>query len=126
MVVHAIKWSEELSVGVEELDNDHRRLVALMNKAIAAFYTGVGGNMVDSALDELENYTLEHFAREEKMIEAKGCKNLDAHRSEHQHLVAELSRLRAEKSGIEVIPLLYDWLVNHIMKTDMGYSHLFR
>ncbi|MBF0354009.1 MAG: hemerythrin family protein [Alphaproteobacteria bacterium] len=126
MVVHAVKWTEDLAVGVDVLDNDHRRLVILMNKVIAAFYAGVGSRMVNAAMDELEAYTREHFTREEEMIEGKGYAELESHKEQHGKLIAELARLRAVKSGTEVIPLLYDWLVTHIMKTDKGYSHLFQ
>lgn len=126
MTIHTVTWTEDMAVGVKVLDDDHKRLIALMNKVIAAFYAGVGGRMVETAMNELDAYTREHFAREEAMLEAKGDTNLDSHRRQHRELVDELTALRAEKPGAEVIAILYRWLVAHIMGTDMGYRPLFR
>lgn len=126
MVIHAIKWTDEMAVGVPALDEDHRKLVALMNKVIAACYAGVGKAMVNKAMDELDAYTKEHFSREEALIKAKNDPNLGAHKRQHQELIAELESLRANLHGTEIIPVLYRWLIVHIMETDKGYSHLFK
>lgn len=126
MPIQAVRWTPEMSVGVKVLDDDHRRLFALMNKVIAAFYAGVGAGVVGSTLDELENYTREHFAREEAMLVARGYGPIDAHRAQHHHLVDKLVRLREEKSSVELIPALNEWLTSHILHTDLGYRDLFR
>ncbi len=126
MVIHAIKWSDEMTVGMPALDEDHRRLVVLMNKVIAACYAGVGNAMINTAMNELEAYTKEHFVREETLLEAKNDPNLAAHKQQHQELISQLAEMKSQKHGTEIIPILYRWLVVHIMETDRGYSHLFR
>lgn len=126
MRIQAVRWTPDMSVGVKVLDDDHRRLFALMNKVIAAFYAGVGAGVVASTLDELENYTREHFAREEAMLVARDYGPIESHRAQHRHLVDELVRLREEKAGIQLIPALNEWLTTHILKVDLGYRPVFQ
>lgn len=123
-----LEWKESYSVGDSVFDNDHRRLIDLINRVEEADREGLP---VDWALDELEEYARYHFGREETRMEALGYPALEAHRKEH---AAFIEWLETVKSTYHAAPeahahlaaavnaYLRDWLDNHILKTDMAYK----
>ncbi|MEW5729060.1 MAG: bacteriohemerythrin, partial [Pseudomonadota bacterium] len=122
-----VKWTDEMSVHIPAIDDDHKKIVALLNKVIAAGCAGVGRAAIAEALGELEDYTATHFGREEAMLRAKGYPGLDNHTLVHFKLIQELQRLRSapEFRTREALDLLSRWLIEHILKTDMAYATYF-
>lgn len=115
-------WNEDLSVGVEQIDADHKVLVALVNKVSDH---GLGHKEVDAVLTELLAYTLHHFRREEAMMAACGYPDLAAHQMAHENLATKATQLAAawKKSEspeliVELLDFLRAWLVKHIMEED--------
>lgn len=115
-------WSEDLSVGVEEIDADHKALVELLNKVSdhTLSYREVGG-----VLNELLAYTAGHFQREEAVMKACGFPQLAEHAQVHQALAAKATNLahdwqQSQNPEIisELLDLLRAWLVKHIMEED--------
>ncbi len=120
-----IAWEDSLSVGVSEIDNQHRRLIGFINQ-LADFM--VGGkdieNPLQSVLSGLFNYTVYHFFTEEQIMENVGYPNYDAHRAAHINLTATvivfLDRFIRGEQNIhqEVFSFLKQWLLEHIRVTD--------
>jgi len=124
-----IKWTNDLSVGIPSLDDDHKILIDLLNSTLVACYAGFGDEHVDIILEELFKYTKIHFNREMSILRVSGYGDCDAHQAEHNRLFNELevmaSRARAEaNSGLsnEVGSFLRGWLFNHIMDHDRRYA----
>lgn len=123
-----ITWDEHYSVKIEEIDNHHRRLFQILND----FYQGLRANQVKESIlkliNELYDYTNYHFQAEEKLMEQYGYPKLAEHRKIHQDFINRVQDYRDRfASGrllisIEVTNFIRDWLVNHILKTDMEYS----
>ncbi|RDE22957.1 hemerythrin [Motiliproteus coralliicola] len=116
-----IRWDDSLSVGIAEIDNDHKRLFELLD----AFYTAAvyqkGEAFEQAALKELVDYTNEHFAREEKEMDAHEYPDSVEHKRQHQEMrdkVAEVAVNYGSSSAEELAIYLRDWLNNHIKKTD--------
>lgn len=61
-------WNDRISVGVETIDADHKKLIAMVNDLYDAILAGCGRKKLDSLLDHLIDYTRYHFAREEKLL----------------------------------------------------------
>ncbi len=125
-----ICWTPEMSVGDELLDEDHRRLIRLINQLASADERG-DRSMVESVLDELIQYTVIHFVREEEYMEQNNYFQLDRHRIIHAILVKRVGELRRRLSnGLpsrlneDFITFLNSWLTNHILYEDKQY-HLF-
>ncbi|MEI8393856.1 MAG: bacteriohemerythrin [Rhodospirillaceae bacterium] len=122
-----IQWTPVMSVGNERLDNDHQVLVELINQLGAA----AGDNnrsAVEFVIDELVQYTLLHFAREEEMLEQAGYQELNEHRNLHIVLTQQVQTLRTRfLNGLtshfqgDILEFLADWLTNHILKEDRRY-----
>ena len=60
-------WNSSLVNGVSRFDQQHQRLVALVNQLYKAMKSGQGKGAVGAVLDELVEYTATHFADEEKL-----------------------------------------------------------
>jgi len=115
-------WEESLSVGVEAIDADHKKLISLLDKLTEH---SLAKGDVDAVLNELIDYTLHHFRREEAIMEACGYPDLDEHRSIHGQLAKKVGQLAEEwyedanaKVMEELVQFLREWLVKHIMHDD--------
>lgn len=120
-----------MSVGVPEIDADHRVLVSLINQVREAGEGFEATAVTGSVLNALVDYTNYHFAREERMREAIGHPRLVEHKTRHETMRAQvldyLERYLADPQAVDVADLagfLEDWLVTHIMKEDMAYRPL--
>jgi hemerythrin-like metal-binding protein len=127
---HFAVWKDEYSVGVKSLDDDHRKLLNLINHLQTAVHYQTGEIFEKEALDEVVAYTKYHFEREEKILEEANYPDLEAHKALHIKMIAKVDEflLEYEKRGHEaledVAQYLKDWLVNHINGTDQEYSSL--
>lgn len=118
----ALLWTDDLLLGVEQLDQDHRKLVSLVN---AMSDHSLSTHQVNSILEELITYTQDHFAREEAVMAACSYPSLSDHREIHRRLAAKVTDLaKAWHTGkdpavmTELLNFLRGWLVKHIMETD--------
>jgi hemerythrin len=116
-----------MSVGVKALDDDHKRLIDLLNKLHDGMKSGRGKEVVGKVLDDLVSYTKYHFAREEEFFDKTGYPG-DDHKKEHKELVDQAVKLQSRyKSGesvlsIETLDFLKNWLNGHILGTDKKYT----
>lgn len=120
-----IVWNNTLSVEVEEIDDDHRKLVELFNILTHAVADGDSDAYIDAVLEELITCTIWHFRHEERLMIKHAYPQYEAHRAEHAELVdsaqALQCELRDQKRPIsaEDIRFLDRWLTGHILSTDM-------
>ena len=129
---HFVEWKDEYSVGVESLDDDHRKLLNLINNLQTAVRYRTGKAFEKESLDEVIAYTKYHFEREEKMMLETGYPDIEAHKEIHREMITKIDEflIDYEKRGYEALEevalYLKDWLVNHINGTDQVYSALFK
>jgi hemerythrin-like metal-binding protein len=122
-----LNWNNDMSVGVKALDDDHKKLIDLLNTLCEGMKSGQGREVVGKVLDELVRYTKFHFAREEDFFAKTGYPAVE-HRIEHKELVKQAEGLQSRyKSGecslsIETLDFLKDWLSVHIQGTDKKYT----
>ncbi len=120
-----IVWSKILSVGIDEIDEDHRKLVSLFNMLNHAVTDRESPDYLAAILDELINCTAWHFSHEERLMLKYRYDGIDEHKAEHQDLIntaKELQQqiLQADKPVAEEnIVTLERWLTEHIFTTDM-------
>ena len=122
-------WTEEMCVGVEELDDDHKQLIALPNEANETLSSGQSREVVGEVLDRLVEKTTTHFAHEESLFDQTGFPGAVAHRREHDLMLGQALKWHAHfKSGLppflseEQICSFQSWLDNHIQGADMQYG----
>ncbi|MGB2602658.1 MAG: bacteriohemerythrin [Candidatus Sulfotelmatobacter sp.] len=122
-------WTEKLSVSVKVLDDDHKRLIALINDLHDGLKAGHGKETLGKILDGLVSYTRFHFEREEQFFAKTGYPNSHAHKKEHDDLTHQVLSVQAKYKGgadttlsMEVMDFLKTWLTNHIQGSDQKYS----
>jgi hemerythrin len=120
-------WKDSYSIGVIEIDAQHRRLFSLADELHTAMNTGKGKAVLEQVLQNLITYTKSHFAAEERLMQKCGYPELPAHKTQHDDLTAQVVTLQGEfQSGkamlsIEVMQFLSNWLRQHIGGTDRKY-----
>lgn len=117
----AVQWSPLFETGVREIDDQHRRLVALINQLSDMPPEAQEG--LNHALETAIDYTLYHFAFEEAHMEAAGYHMLGAHKHIHDQFAEELHGIRQrfiERSltAENLKELLVKWLFDHIRSAD--------
>ncbi len=125
-------WNETLSVGVKTLDDDHKKLVDMINELVDGITSNRRQESLSQILDKLIHYTRFHFRREEEYFARTGYTAAAHHASEHRELIRQVTDLQARfRSGgasllsLEVMKFLKEWLVHHIMVEDKNYrAHL--
>ncbi len=122
-------WTKDLSVGVEILDEDHKKLIGIINQLHFGITAGHDREVLDAVLNELVDYIKFHFAREEGMLIKAGYEATSEHMMEHEKFIGQISSLqkRIRSSPVamldlELMDFLRDWLFSHIMVSDKGYA----
>ena len=124
-------WKDSMSVGVPSIDEQHKKLVGMLNELFEGMNVGKGKEVLGRIPDKLISYTATHFKYEEELFDKTSYPDAFNHKKEHAALVKQVLDTQAKyKAGamalsVEVGYFLSDWLTNHIMGTDRKYgSHL--
>ncbi|MEE9543060.1 MAG: hemerythrin family protein [Thermodesulfobacteriota bacterium] len=127
-MVERVEWHNGLSVGIDEIDGQHRALF----KAVNSFLDSVDGS---SSLDDvavvvsfLEEYVGVHFDTEERAMETHGYPLFDEHLAEHRHFKETIAYLKekylewgwgtTEALKIMLQRKLVCWLTEHVSVSD--------
>lgn len=117
-------WDNVLSVGVDEIDDDHQKLIRLFNILNRAISDGESKDYLAAVLDELINCTVWHFSHEERLMLKHHYQALAQHQAEHQELIRSAQELQQEilhsKADYtdEHLQFLERWLTEHILTSD--------
>ena len=120
-----LAWDDLLSVGVDEIDDDHRKLVSLFNILNHSVTQGDDQEYLEAVLEELINCTVWHFSHEERLMLKYGYGAYEEHKAVHKELIksalALQLKIREEGSLVssEDIEFLEHWLTEHILTADM-------
>ncbi len=125
------KWTPDLSVKVKTLDEQHQKLIAIINNLFDAMKQGKANSIVADIVKEIGDYTIYHFKEEEKLLESAGYPALAAHKAEHAKFIEKVIQYNKKlvegktvMMGMEIANFLKEWLVSHISGTDKKYSDL--
>lgn len=122
------KWSQDYSVNIKTIDDQHRELVNILNRLFVAVSKREGDKAIAGILDALVSYTQTHFALEERLMRQAKYKDLEPHMEEHRKLLEQLDQLckkhLVEEKAIyfEMLSFLKTWLKEHIQGVDTKYS----
>ncbi|PLX49904.1 MAG: hemerythrin [Desulfobulbaceae bacterium] len=121
-------WKDEYSVGIREIDDQHKKLVAMINELHQALANGKGRDVLGNILQQLIDYTGYHFSSEERLMEKYDYPDYVDHKQIHARLTDKVLELQKEfessdvKRSIEVARFLQDWLNKHILQTDKAFG----
>jgi len=125
-----IQWRQEMAIDDSVIDEDHKLLIEIVNTFEVALSRKLAPETIDQGLKLLKHYALEHFKREEELQRAVQYPFFEAHSREHRDLVKKLGAIIAHRTAAhskidmadvakEILDLLKEWLVCHILQTDL-------
>lgn len=119
-----VVWKLEYSVGVKEIDAQHRRLVQIIRALQESMRDNPKSPAVGQTLKELVDYTKTHFRDEETLMRRISYPDLAEHQQRHSAMILEVIEiLRQVKAGKEytapdMVAFLKKWLFEHIQGED--------
>ena len=126
-----MNWTDDLSVRVGEIDEQHRKLIQLINNLHDAMKAGKAKVSLETTLQELAAYAVYHFQTEEKYMQKFKYPGYLAHKMKHDAFVRKVVGFQGDfKAGrlglsLDVMNFLKDWVSTHIRETDKQYSETF-
>jgi hemerythrin-like metal-binding protein len=127
-------WTSAMSVGLPELDEDHRVLIRIINQLAESKKNEDHAEILRQSLYSLLRYAEFHFAREEKVLAACEFPGMNHHKGEHRAFTEHMRKLAealddgelpaAEVVSQELLTYLKDWLNHHILIEDKSYRKL--
>ncbi len=126
------KWNDRFKIGIESIDNQHKKLFAMIEDYYQSFKKGKSKEGLTILLKELSDYTQFHFKFEEDYFKKHNYPETEAHVREHRSFINDLEdlKIRVESNKmvlpVEVGSFLSEWLLKHIKGSDKKYVALFK
>lgn len=121
--MQGIVWNERFSVGVPAMDEQHKRLIDLINGLQTSDNVGIVFDTIMGMFD----YASEHFRSEERLLRSAGYSELPTQEREHKVFLEKAidfskKDLRDPQACKEIVLFLRSWLLHHILEEDMKYK----
>jgi hemerythrin len=132
MEMSPFKWKNDFSVGIQELDDQHKDFFDILGGLGDAAGGNKGMKVVGPVLDQLCEYSRRHFVEEENWLKVIGYPGLHYQKKQHEFFITQVTELQDRYSrGDPNIPMstvefLRDWLLSHILETDKKYGTFMR
>ncbi|MGE4421054.1 MAG: bacteriohemerythrin [Pseudodesulfovibrio sp.] len=119
-----IQWDETMSVGMDELDDQHRELIDLINEAFDAIQRH-DEPLMASLIDKMLDYSKVHFQAEEAVLRSRNYPDSEVHADQHRTFTDKVDDFRRDmfvKTNLsQIFIFLSRWLTNHIMHEDRKF-----
>ncbi len=123
-----LQWSENLRIGIREIDDQHKALIAMINELHQAIVARNAKDIAREILDRLADYPLTYFRDEEGLMQRSGYSALESHREQHEDLIRRIGELRNQfdagnsKITFELMFILKQWLTRHVNESDRRFG----
>ena len=127
-----IKWKEEYSCNIKEIDKQHKKLFEIGGRIYYTASIDDGYDHYDEIMDilnELTQYTVYHFKYEEDLFLRYTYPDYETHKIEHDFFVKKVGKLLSRDLDkgqygviIEIVNFVADWVSGHILKSDHAYK----
>ena len=119
-------WTEQLNVGIEVIDQQHRRIVEYINQLDDARSNSLSREEIGWLINDLVDYTISHFGFEESLQEEANYPFYKSHKKVHDLFAQRVSEYQARFSRGEDVTkalnsMLVTWLFSHIKRDDADY-----
>jgi hemerythrin len=120
-----VEWRESYSVGVQDIDHQHRFLILKILDLQEAMASGTTGAILTPLVHNLVTYTRYHFSYEARLYAERGYGGIRRHLELHAELARQVTELGISlknnklRTGAPVMAFLQHWLVDHILGEDM-------
>lgn len=117
-------WSDSFSVGNPLIDEQHKKLVKLVDDLFTAMKERKTTEIISKVLNDLAEYTVYHFNTEESLFVRSNYPKIEEHKKIHQEFVAKVKAWISDFNegrtfiSVEMLDFLTSWLINHIKGKD--------
>jgi hemerythrin len=125
-----IDWSDEYSIGIDKIDEQHKRFFATMHRFHEQCLTSEGEDVALETLAAMNKYATEHFEAEELLMREHEYPRLEEHLQLHAEFLAKYSELTEQVNDLgpsqdlaeQMVDMVQAWLVEHIAEADVQYA----
>lgn len=123
-----LNWSDKFSVHNERINDEHKKLIILINALHEAIKIGKGNDVVGKILLKLVDYTKIHFAHEESLMREHNYPMINIHKNEHNVLTQQVHELYVDFLtgkrilSMDLMNFLKKWLRDHILGHDLEFG----
>lgn len=123
-----IEWDESIGVGVPHLDEDHKRLIGILNFIEAHQDTDVQSEPISQVVEQIREYASTHFPREEKYMRSIKYPDVDAHKIIHKQFMEKTATFcvdvmnQKKETPSDIHQFLSRWVTEHILREDQRYK----
>jgi len=124
-----VVWTDGMSVGVKAMDDDHRKLLDLVNELSDGMVSGNDRAALGEVLERLIQHTKEHLAREERLFAQVDYPQSKSHYVGHDLMIAKAlgaqAAFRCGSTSVpseEIMAFLQEWLAHHTEGLDKDYG----
>lgn len=124
----SFQWKSTYELGFTLIDEQHKKLFAIMNNLYEARHNSTSNLIVASSINELINYTLYHFTSEEQLFAQYNYPYSEAHIIEHNDFIMKVNQLKNNEDlgdillSLKTLDYLKDWTITHILGTDKQFA----
>lgn len=128
----SLLWNNSYSVGIEEIDNQHKHLISLINTLQKFILQGEARDKVGEIINEMIEYSNYHFKTEEELFRKFSYPQAEAHVLSHHYFSSKVLSFKEDyqssKGGLsmDVMHFLRNWLIQHISGEDKAYASFFQ
>ncbi len=124
------EWKKEYSVGIEEIDNQHKKIFEIITRANENLLEEEHKGEQELIIKELFDYADYHFENEEKYFEKFGYSEKGFHIEEHNKYRVKIldffqQIIREEDVYANMVDFVYSWWIEHILNVDKKYTNNF-
>jgi len=121
-----MEWKPEHSVGIQEIDDQHKKVIEIISRVERAVKLQRGWREVVYDIVDLRVFAKSHFEFEEGLMRMYEYKNYAKHVEEHQYFFTKLTEIESKSISnlveAELLKFLRDWLKEHILVEDKSYA----
>jgi len=119
-----VAWAPGFEIGVKSIDEQHKRLVEMLNALGKAIGESHGKDAIMGIVEEMKGYAVYHFKTEEDVMASTDYPKRSPHKQEHDTFIEQvLDAADTLESGGKITPgevwtFLHNWLIEHILESD--------
>ena len=119
-----IEWDDSFSVGVADIDHEHKGLIELINQLYSNVQQGASEEDIEDFFGEIYTHVSAHFALEEKIMRDNNYPEYQAHKQDHERLLEEIRDMMDDYTDQMLIDeqdlstRLRNWFSEHFKTMD--------
>ena len=123
-----IRWKDTYNIGFKIIDDQHKKLIIIINDLYEAQSHGQLQDAISKALDKLADYTVYHFSEEKKLFDIYEYPKTAEHLAEHDYFVKKVNGFQRELNrgnivlSLKTMDFLKDWTIEHILGSDKEFG----